>query len=293
MGGINMEKVNPFVSAAALMVLAMTLIPMGDASGKLLVAHYGIAPFFVAWTRFAVGGVLVLPFVFRSGKSQRFQMSLLWNWRIILRASLIVGGICSILTALRTISLANTFGAFFIGPIVAYFLAGWLLKERISIPRSALLLVGFGGVLLVVKPGFGMEAGTGFAILAGVFYGCFIVTNRWLASLSTPTNLLFSQLVIGALLLLPFGTNIIPEISWNVAGLVLASAAFSLLGNLFLIVAGSKIATTRLAPLIYFQLIAATGMGYVIFNDVPDLLSFLGLVILLVSGFAGLFFTER
>ncbi len=288
-----MGKLNPLVSAAALMVLAMTLIPMGDGAGKMLVGHYGVAPFFVAWTRITVGAVLAAFFVFRPGKENNFSFSLLMDWRIILRASLIVAGICSILTALKTISLANTYGAFFVGPIIAYFLAGWLLKEKITIQRSVLLLAGFGGVLLVVKPGFSMEVGTGFALLAGAFYGGFIVANRWLSLLSTPSNLLFSQLVIGAVLLLPFGASNFPDISWNIAGLVVVSAVFSLLGNLLFIVAGGQITASHLAPLTYFQLVTATGVGFYVFNDVPDFLSFLGLAILLVSGFTGLFFKTR
>ena len=45
----------------------------------------------------------------------------------------------------------------------------------------ALLLVSFVGVLLVVKPGFGMQIGMGFALLAGCFHGSYLVATRSLA----------------------------------------------------------------------------------------------------------------
>ena len=101
------------------------------------------------------------------------------------------------------------------------------------------MIIGFGGVLLVVKPGFGMTPGLPFAVMAGVFYGAYLVTNRWLAGDMNPTALLLSQLVIGALVL---------------------------------------------APLVYFQLIAATLFGVLFFDYIPDGYAFLGMALLIVSG---------
>ena len=46
----------------ALMLIAMSLIPFGDTAGKLLVSA-GVSPAFVGWSRFALGAVLVLPFM--------------------------------------------------------------------------------------------------------------------------------------------------------------------------------------------------------------------------------------
>ena len=258
----------------------MAAISLGDTAGKYLGFYLGVAPFFTAWTRFAFGALLIVPFV----NWRQFDLSMFLDWRIILRASFIIGGICSILTALQTVDLASVFGAFFVAPIIAYFGAGWLLKERITLLRSLLLAIGFVGVLLVVKPGFGMEAGTGFALLAGVFYGAFLVTNRWLAGIASSTMLLFSQLLIGAVILMPFGLGAMPEFSWQISGLVALSAGFSLIGNLFLILASRQVETSSLAPIVYFQLIFATVLGYMVFGDLPDALALIGLSILLVSG---------
>jgi len=112
---------------------------MGDATGKVLATRYGASPFFIAWTRFILGALLVLPFL----RTRHIDLRMFLDWRIYLRAGLIIGAIGSILTSLQTIPLATAFGAFFIGPIIAYFLAAWLLKETISIERTLLLLAGF------------------------------------------------------------------------------------------------------------------------------------------------------
>lgn len=271
------------------MALGMMFIPMGDATGKVMATSYGVAPFFIAWTRFILGALLVLPFL----RSRHIDPRMFLDWRIYLRAGLIIGAISSILTALQSTPLATAFGAFFIGPIIAFFLATWLLKEPITIGRTLLLLAGFGGVLLVVKPGFGMTAGMGFAVMAGLFYGGFLVANRWLNDAASPRALLFSQFMIGVVVMAPFGVTNIPSFSWNLMALILASAVFSLMGNLMLILACQKAEASRLAPIVYFQLISATITGFIVFGDVPDIVTFSGLGLLIASGLASILLKQR
>ena len=75
-------------------VLAMTLIVIGDTAGKALTVS-GASPFFVAWSRFTVAAVVLLPFAgLRSAELRGFL-----DWRIILRSVLIATGILCILTA--------------------------------------------------------------------------------------------------------------------------------------------------------------------------------------------------
>ncbi|MCU0855355.1 MAG: DMT family transporter [Rhodobacteraceae bacterium] len=270
--------------AALLMIVAMSLIPLGDAAGKLLVAGHGASPLFVAWSRFALGAALLLPFLGR----RHLDARALVDPRTVLRGLLIVGGIVSILTALRTEPLGNVFGAFFVGPILSFALSAALLGERVRAVQAGLLGLGFAGVLLVVKPGFGMTPGLGFAVLAGCFYGCFLVASKWLSDAYPPRTLLLSQLVTGAVVLAPFGIPRMPEVDGTVAFLVLVSAAGSMAGNLLLILAYKVAPATRMAPFVYFQLVAATALGFAVFGDAPDALTWAGLGLLVLSGFASL-----
>ena len=268
--------------ALPLMLLAMTLIPAGDTAGKLL-GEAGVAPVFTAWSRFALGAIMVLPFVLHLS-----PLRLLRDWRVWLRGLLLAGGILSILTALRTEPVANVFGAFFVGPILAYGLSAWLLREGFSRVRMVLLGIGFLGVLLVVKPGFGMTPGLGFAVLAGVFYGAFLTASRWLSEIARPGVLLFSQLAVGAVALAPFGLAALPVLAPTISALTLGSALGSMLGNLCLILALRMAPASQLAPFVYTQLIAATALGWAVFGALPDALTFVGLAVLLISGLATL-----
>lgn len=266
--------------AVLIMLVAMSLIPVGDSAGKILTSELGVEPVFVAWSRFALGTVLVLPFL------PKGSFALLCNWRIWVRASMLCCGITCIQFALRTVDIATVFAAFFIGPMFSYVLATLFLREQVTVLRTLLIVLGFGGVLLVVRPGTGGDADVLWAVAAGLFYGAFLTMSRWLSHLGKPLSLTFTQLAISMFLLLPFGLTNLPEASLPIASMTLASALFSMLGNLLLLYAYGLAPATRLAPLVYFQLIAAVLLGWILFNTLPDAFTWAGLILILGAGLA-------
>ncbi|MFV1743388.1 MULTISPECIES: DMT family transporter [unclassified Phaeobacter] len=266
------------VRAVMIMFVAMSMIPAGDLCGKLLTSGGLATPGFVAWSRFAIGTAMVAPFALRSA------YPLLADWRLWLRAALLSGGILSIQIALKTEPLANVFAAFFVGPMVSYVLSVLLLREPATLARSLLMALGFCGVLLVVRPGLGGSVNLIWAVLAGVFYGGFLTTSRWLSHLGTPLQLSLTQLSISALLTLPLGLTALPAPGLATAALTFGSAGFSMLGNLLLLFAYAQAPASRLAPLVYFQLIAAVSLGWLVFDQWPDLLTWAGLCVVISAG---------
>ncbi|MGJ8585153.1 MAG: DMT family transporter [Marinosulfonomonas sp.] len=265
-------------------VFAVTCIVIGDTAGKILTGA-GFDPFFVAWSRFVLAAVVLLPF---SGLSRQELPNLL-DKRVLIRAVFIAGGICCILSALKTEPIANAFGAFFIGPVVAYVLAIVFLGETPSRTRSALLALGFLGVMFVVKPGFGITIGMVYALAAGTFYGAFLVMTRTIAGAYRPRFLLMSQLLIGAVILSPLGvTASFPQIDLTWALLIAISALGSAVGNFLLVIASRRAEASLIAPLIYSQLIAAAVLGVLVFGDWPDAYTLLGLAMIIASGVGSL-----
>lgn len=265
-------------AAVFLILTAMTLIPLGDSAGKVLSAHMGVSSYFVAGSRFAIGAIVAIVIFGTQG------LRLLSNWRVWLRALPLVVGINAILIALSTAPFANVFAAFFIGPLLSYVFSAWLLREPVSRMQSLLIAAGFIGVLIVVRPGPDMNVGMGWAALAGISYGLYLTTARWLSTLAPARDLLTSQLVIGAMLTAPVAWLHLPAPELQIIPPILISALGSMTGNLLLLTAYSMAPATRLAPLIYFQLVSATVLGYAVFGDIPDGWSFAGLGLVLVAG---------
>lgn len=264
--------------AVIIMFIAMSMIPAGDTAAKLLTGSAQVSPLFVAWSRFTIGALAILPFV------PGVTWALFANWRIWLRGLILAAGITSIQFALRSEPIADVFAAFFIGPIFSYILSVFFLRERVTWLRSALMALGFMGVLLVVRPGLGGSSGLFFAVFAGLCYGAFLTTTRWLSTLAPPVALVFTQLAISTVMLAPFGLAHLPAFTPSIAGLTLLSGLFSMLGNLLLLYAYRIAPATQLAPMVYFQLIAATGLGWAVFSDLPEILTWVGLVVVIGSG---------
>ncbi|WP_415888427.1 DMT family transporter [Neptuniibacter sp. SY11_33] len=273
----------------AFLLVGLSLIPVGDSAGKLL-GIQGVDPLFIAWSRLAVGFAFVLPF---SGLSLK-EIGQLFNWRLLIRAGLFSCAIFSMLTALKTEPIANVFGIFFIGPIVSYFLAGLFLKETITPARSIALLIGFAAVLMVVKPGFDMGAGAPLALLAGTCFGCMLVCNRWLAGQFRPRLILLSTLLAGSLALAPIAVPTIPtELDTHLITLVLISSLASAIGNLIILQSSKHLEASIVAPFVYSQLIIATALGVVLFDEWPDMISSIGLIIIFSSGICSFFLSNK
>ncbi|MDG1472314.1 MAG: DMT family transporter [Ascidiaceihabitans sp.] len=264
--------------AILIMFIAMSFIPAGDTAGKLLSSNLSVEPLFIAWSRFAVGALLILPFI------KRDAWALLRDWRIWGRALILCCGISSIQVALSMAPIADVFAAFFIGPLISYALAAIFLKEPITWQHTALIGIGFLGVLIVVQPGADMNPGLIWAAVAGTFYGMFLTASRWLAHLGTPIAFTFTQLFIAALVLAPVGLVNVPVMTFSVSILTLGSALFSMLGNLLLLYAYSTAPATKLAPFVYFQLLAAVLLGWLVFDTWPALITWIGLLIVMGAG---------
>ena len=263
-----------------LMFVAMSMIPAGDTAGKLMTQAHGTSPLFVAWSRFVLGSLLTLPLL------RPETLRLLTNWRIWLRAALLTGGITCIQTALQSAPLADVFAAFFIGPLFSYLLSVLLLGERVTRTRSALMGLGFLGVMLVVRPSFDMSPGLLWALAAGLFYGAFLTASRWLATIAHPTSLLFTQLFLAAVMMTPFCLDQIPPMTPTLAGLTAISAIFSMGGNFLLLFAYARAEAAVLAPFVYLQLASAVALGWLVFDDLPDAYTWLGLTLIIGAGLA-------
>ena len=269
---------------AGVVFLAVTFIVVGDTAGKLLTAQ-GVAPVFIAWTRFGLAAILLLPL---SGLTKS-ELRYFRDPRVLMRGALIACAIFCIMNALRTEPIANVFGAFFIGPVVSYILAMLFLGERPSKSRSVLLAVGFIGVMFVVKPGFGATVGIVFALASGTFYGCFLAMTRTVSGIYRPRLLLISQLIVGSAVLTPLGLMTpFPVLDLSLGALIVLSSAASAAGNYLLVVANKAAEASLIAPLIYSQLISATIAGVLVFGDWPDAYAFLGLILIACSGFGSL-----
>ena len=188
--------------------------------------------------------------------------------------------------ALRYLQLAETVSISFVTPLMVALFAIPILGERVGLPRLLAILVGFGGVLVVVRPGLAGFNPAAFLTLVGcVGYALYSILTRMLASHDPPeTTLVFSGLVGFGLvsLMMPF-IWVTPPNALVIAGMM-GVGVFASIGHFLLILAHQRAPASTLMPFMYTQLLWMIGIGYVAFGDVPDRFTLLGGMIVIASG---------
>lgn len=277
--------------------MGMVLIPVGDAIAKFLSGTTLYSASFLAWARFTLGTCMLLPLALHKRKSSKLSGEFYVKQSI--RGLLIALTVVTIIKAVSLSPIAEVFGCFFIGPILSVLLSVVVLGERASVAEWCSVIIGFVGVLLVVQPQFlGLDAFTNtgnaanidrtglyWALLAGVFYGLFLVATRWAAGIGAPMAQVTMQFATAALLLTPFA---MPDLlKYGVVSLpfLVAMSMSSALANYFSIQALARVKAAALAPVVYMQVVAATLLGMIMFNESLGYVAGLGLVIIVLSGF--------
>lgn len=268
--------------AVVFMASGMSLIPIGDALAKAISGVSDYSPEFLAWSRFVVGSAIMLPLALFKGSfrglGKRFYL------RQAVRGLLIAMTLVFIITAVSLSPLADVFGAFFIGPVVATILAVILLKEQASWLEWLAVVLGFVGVLLVVQPGGAMSKGLLYALIAGLFYGSFLVATRWAAASGPPMAQLAAQLVFGLIFLAPLGFSDILNHGVQAGTLVVVMGLTSAAANFFSILALARARAAWLAPVVYLQIVVASIISTVVFKDPLNTLAIAGLVLIIFTG---------
>jgi drug/metabolite transporter (DMT)-like permease len=272
----------------ALMVLAMVILPGIDAVAKLLSGSVSAGQ--VAWARFFFQVILLAPVVIWRGGLRLDRMI----WAHAARGFLIALATLLLFAALKVMPLANAIAIFFVQPFVVTLLAAAILGEVFGWRRMVAIAVGFGGALLIIKPSY--EA---FGLLAllpvgtAISFALYVILTRWLIQTASLRDMQFLAGVFGLITMsvaLAFGDAYGIEAltpSWPSATewqLLALLGVIATTGHVLVVMAYSRASVAVLAPFQYLEIVSATALGFVLFNDLPDLLTWAGIAIIVSSG---------
>ena len=187
--------------------------------------------------------------------------------------------------AISIISLAQALTLAFISPIIVTILSIFYLKEKVGIHRWSAVIIGFIGVLIIIRPGFlEINFASISAIGAGTAYAFYIIYTRKLSFIDSPIVTLLFTGVVGCILI-----SIILPYNWTNIDLrqLLILILLASIGALahFLIILSLRLGeASKLAPLGYFEISTNILVGYMFFGDLPDIWIYLGLSLIVFSG---------
>lgn len=278
------------LTGIGLVSLTYLLFSLLDGSAKWLVASMPVI--MVVWLRFAihvvVAGAVLFPI---KGLSLVKTRHLRWH---LLRALMFMAMTGINFWALQYLQLTVTSSIFFTVPLIIALLGAPLLGEKLDAGRWIAIIVGFIGVLVIVRPGSSHFHPAMIASLVNaVLYALFMLMTRRLAAYDSPETIQYLPAVGAAIGLAPFAIAAweMPDtaLEWTVACL---TGVLGASGHYLLALAHRYAPATVIAPFLYQQVFYMALFGYLVFNDVPGAPVWIGAAIVIASGLY-LFYRER
>jgi drug/metabolite transporter (DMT)-like permease len=270
------------LTGIALMCAAVATFSCLDATGKYLLRY--MDPLQIVWARYF--GAFVLAFIFLNPVTRPKMMRTTRPFLQVGRSTLLLGSTALSVFALRYLQLDEALAILFSTPLLVALLCVPLLGEWVGWRRWTAISVGFLGVLIVARPGFGGLHPAALLTFAGaVCYALYAISTRVLARTDSSETTLFYSNLVGAVAMLP----IVPFV-WSAPQSALVVALMVLIGALgsgghYLLIRGHRLApASALAPFIYTQMIWTTALGFLVFGDVPHYWTIVGGSIVIVSG---------
>jgi drug/metabolite transporter (DMT)-like permease len=244
----------------------------------------GVSTVELAFYRFAFGLPPLLLWIGWSGNwaAWRTERPAAHVWRAFVGLSTMLLAF----SALAYLPLAESTTIGFAAPLFAVMLSALVLKEPVGFHRWSAVLLGFLGVLLVMRPqGSDLHPiGLGLAVAAAFGVGVVTITIRQIGRTEHPQTTvlwfsLLSMLVLGALM--PFHAALHDGRTWAILA---ALGLFGGFGQLFLTTSLRYAPVSVVVPFDYTQLLWAVLLGALIFGDHPPATTWGGAAVIIFSG---------
>ncbi|MCX7296872.1 MAG: DMT family transporter [Hyphomicrobiales bacterium] len=270
------------LTGIALMCGAVATFSCLDTTGKYLIGY--MDPLQVVWARYF--GAFLLALVFLNPINTPGMMVTRRPWLQIGRSALLLLSTALNFFALRYLQLDEALSILFATPFIVAIMSGPLLGEWVGWRRWTAIGVGFFGVLLVARPGFGgLHPAALLSLGSAVCYSLYSISTRFLARTDSSETTLFYTNLVGALAMLPIVAFVwTTPTSLFVVALMVLIGAFGSFGH-YLLIRGHRLApASTLAPFIYTQMVWTSTLGFLTFGDVPHYWTVVGGLIVVASG---------
>ena len=275
----------PTIATGLLLMVAaqMLVMPTSDAVVKYLVL--GLPAIQLAWARFFFNLVLLAPAALWLHRRRAFAPA---HPRLqLLRGGLVVAANLFFIAGVRVVPLADALAITFVAPLAVAVLSPVVLKERVGPVGWAAAALGFVGALVIIRPGLaGFSLAALLPLAAGLAFGSYLLVTRKLAGTTPPLVTQTATAATGAVIttaLLPFAWMPPDALQFS---LMLVIGCGSCIGHLLITAAHEHAPAATLAPLTYLSIVSAAGLGYLLFGDWPDALTWTGAAIVITSGLA-------
>jgi len=185
----------------------------------------------------------------------------------------------------RYLSLADAHSIGSLTPVIVVALSAIILREKVNLKTWIAIFIGFIGVLIIMRPGLSIFDPKSLIPLAAAFFlSLYQIVTRKVSEYDSSETSLFYTSVVGIILMsfmMPFFWQPMQSYSYL---LFLGIGIFFSLGIYFQIIALSFAKASVVQPFHYTLILWAIILGYIFYNDLPDLPTVIGAIIITLSG---------
>ena len=187
--------------------------------------------------------------------------------------------------AFRYLSLADVHSVGSLTPVIIVALSALILKENVSPKTWIAIFVGFLGVLIILRPGLSIfDIKSLLPLMAAFFLGLYqVVTRKVSENDSTETSLFYTSL-IGFIVMSILAFVYWQPLTLNSYFLFIGIGIFFSMGIYFQIIALSKARASIIQPFHYTLIFWAIILGYLVYDDLPNIPTIVGAIIIAASG---------
>ena len=260
---------------------AWLILPIMDAIAKYL--SYSLPILQITWFRFFFSAVITGIFIYLFSRKSLVRSKNIKSQ--VLRGILLLTSSLLFFYAISVISLAKALTLAFICPLIVTALSPYFLKERVGRRRWTAVIVGFIGVLLVIRPGIVEFNWASLASLGtGLCYAIYLIVTRSLKDTDNGLLTLLFTSIVGTIVLSLYLPFVWINPSLNQLLLAVNMGFIAALAHGLIIISYNFSDASKLAPLGYFEIIPNIIIGYIWFSDLPDKYTILGLLVIIFSG---------
>ena len=274
----------------ALMLGFCLTAPLIDVASKLAAATVPVGQ--ITTARFIVQAAIMAPVCWALGAGLRLPRACLMA--LFARAACLTGSTYCFVAAVRVMPIADALAIAFVEPFLLLILGYLIFGDEVGPRRIAASVVGFGGSLLVIQPSissFGLVAL--YPLGTALFFALYMLVTRSLSRRIGPLAMQLHTATLAAAICLPVmalaeGSGIAtldPVMPQGLAWVWLVAVGVASAGaHLMMTYALAMAPTSTLAPLHYLEIVSAAALGYLIFSDFPDALTWAGIAVIVGAG---------
>ena len=234
----------------------------------LKLAQSDVNVFTVGFLRFFFGFLIILPFIL----SSQFKIYSTNNFKFHLARSIInVPMMILGFAALMYIPLEQIKAIGFLSPIIVVILSVIILKEKIFLIRILALIIGFIGVIIILRPGIiEINIGAYMVLISGLMWSTVIIITKFMSKEDSPMTILTFQYTFVSLLTLPLAIIFWTNPSYESLIYTFLSAIVGTILHLCINTSYRLADLSVIQPVWFTQLIFASAFGFIIFGEIPD-----------------------